>query len=126
MVTIENKEVCLKGWMIIMSVSKKDFYRQCGNAILGVQSRHHGNKGTQKQRNATRQGMASLACFIDLAADLMPHRFRTLSTEERVVERVLWADTIWKDIRGNLNEVLLNLSFYVSVQCGLCMTIHEA
>ena len=106
-VTLENEEVCLKGWMIIMSVSKTEFYRQRSNAGLGVRSSHHGNRGSRKRRAGTRQALASLACIIDATADSMPHRFRTLATGERVVERVLPAGTKWKDIRNKLNEVRL-------------------
>lgn len=106
-VLLENDEVCLKGWMIIMAVSKTEFYRQRANAGLGVRSSHHGNRGTKKRRAGTRQASASLACIVEASADLMPHRFRTLPSGERVVERVLPAGTKWKDIRGKLNEVRL-------------------
>lgn len=88
-----------------MSVSKTEFYRERANARLAVRSTHHGNKGMKKRRASTRQALASLACIIDACADMMPHRFQTLASGKRVVERVLPAGTKWKDIRGRLNEV---------------------
>lgn len=122
-VTLENDEVCLKGWMIIMAVSKTEFYRQRANAGLGVRSNHHGNRGMKKRRPGTRQASASLACIINASADLMPHRFRTLPSGERVVERVLPAGTKWKDIRERLNEVSVFAVCFSAVSCPFLQAI---
>jgi hypothetical protein len=105
-VSLENFEVCLKAWYIIHSVSKADLYRFKRNSTQGMRASHHGNRGTKKRRIATQQAFASLSAMIECSADLMPYKFRTLPTGERVVERVLLARTKWKDLQHRVNEIM--------------------
>jgi hypothetical protein len=63
------------------------------DSAQGMRASHHGNWGTKKRRTATQQAFVSLSAMIECSADLMPHKFRTLPTGERVVERVLPART---------------------------------
>ena len=105
-VSLESFEVCLNAWYIIHSVSKADFYRFKRNSAQGMRASHHGNRGTKKRRTATQQAFASLSAMIECSADLMPHKFRTLPTGERVVECVLPAGTKWKDLQHRVNEVM--------------------
>jgi hypothetical protein len=44
--------------------------------------------------------------MIECSADLMPHKFQTLPTRERVIERVLPVGTKWKDLQSRVNEVM--------------------
>jgi hypothetical protein len=44
--------------------------------------------------------------MIEYSVDLMPHKFRTLPTGERVVEHVLPAGTKWKDLQHRVNEIM--------------------
>jgi hypothetical protein len=117
-VSLEGCEVCVNAWSIIHSVSRDDFYRFKGYAARGMRASHHGNRGTKKRQVATRQACTSLSAMIEGATDLMPHKFRTLPSGERVVERVLPSGTKWKDLLHRINEVLfpyygLLSSFYV-------------
>jgi hypothetical protein len=104
-ITIESIDVCCKAWYIIHGVSKADFYRQATYAKEGRRSRHHGNVGLKKPREATRQAVATLATIIVPLADAMPHKTRTLMTGEKVVEKVLPTGTKWKDILLDVNAV---------------------
>jgi hypothetical protein len=83
--SLEGHEACLIAWSIIHSVSRVDFYRFKGYSTRGMCASHHGNRGTKKRRVAIRQAWASMAAMIVGAADLMPHRFRTLPSGERVL-----------------------------------------
>jgi ribosomal protein L34E len=105
-VSLEGHEVCLNTWSIIHSVSRADFYRFKGYSTHGMHTSHHGNRGTKKRRVATRQACASLAAMIEGVANLMPHKFRTLPSGERVIERILPSGTKWKDLQHHINEVL--------------------
>jgi hypothetical protein len=61
--------------------------------------------------------------MIECSADLMPHKFRILPTGERVVERVLPAETKWKDLQHRLNEVMSScLKQYVVLNVN-CISI---
>jgi hypothetical protein len=104
-ITIESIDVCCKAWYTIHGVSKADFYRQAAYAKEGRRSRHHGNVGLKKPREATRQATATLATIIVPLADAMPHKTRTLTTGEKVVEKVLPTGTKWKDILLDVNAV---------------------
>jgi hypothetical protein len=104
-ITIESIDVCCKAWYTIHGVSKADFYRQATYANEGRRSRHHGNVGLKKPRESTRQATATLATIIAPLADAMPHKTRTLSTGEKVVEKVLPTGTKWKDILLDVNAV---------------------
>jgi hypothetical protein len=104
-ITIESIDVCCKAWYTIHGVSKADFYRQASYAKEGRRSRHHGNVGLKKPRESTRQATATLATIIEPLADAMPHKTRTLSTGEKVVEKVLPTGTKWKDILLDVNAV---------------------
>jgi hypothetical protein len=105
-VFLEGHEVCVNAWSIIHSISRADFYWFKGYAARGMRASHHGNRGTKKRRVATRQACASLFAMIEVAADLMPHKFRTLPSGERVIECVLPSGTKWKDLQHHINEVL--------------------
>ena len=104
-ITIESMDVCCKAWYTIHGVSKADFYRQATYAKEGRRSRHHGNIGLKKPRESTRQAIATLATIIAPLADAMPHKTRTLTTGEKVVEKVLPTGTKWKDILLDVNAV---------------------
>jgi hypothetical protein len=56
--------------------------------------------------------------MIECSADLMPHKFRTPPTGERVVEHVLPAGTKWKDLQSLVNEVMTSC-LEDSMQCWL-------
>ena len=88
-ISIESIDVCCKVWYIIHAVSKTDFYRQVAYVKEGRQSHHHGNVGLKKPREAIRQATATLVTIIVPLADAMPHKIRTLTTDEKVVEKVL-------------------------------------
>ena len=104
-VTLENVEVCCTAWYTIHAVSKADFYRFRSYSSLGRRSRFHGNSGTKKPREATLQASATLSTIIVPLADAMPHKTRTLSTGEKVVQMVLPTGTKWKNILTDINEV---------------------
>ena len=104
-VTLENVEVCCTAWYTIHAVSKADFYRFRKYSSLGRRSRFHGNAGTKKPREATLQASATLSTIIVPLADAMPHKTRTLSTGEKVVQMVLPTGTKWKNILTDINEV---------------------
>jgi len=104
-ITLEGIDVCCKAWYNIHGVSKAEFYRQAAYAKEGRRSRHHGNVGLKKPREATRQATATLATIIVPLADAMPHKTRTLPTGEKVVEKVLPTGTKWKDILLDVNAV---------------------
>jgi hypothetical protein len=54
--------------------------------------------------------------MIEEAADLMPRKFRTLPSRERVVERVLPSGTKWKDLQHHINEVFtLFMGYYIHI-----------
>jgi hypothetical protein len=61
--------------------------------------------GLKKPRESTRQATTTLATIIAPLADAMPHKTRTLSTGEKVVEKVLPTGTKWKDILLDVNAV---------------------
>jgi hypothetical protein len=86
-------------------VSKADFYRQVAYAKEGRWYNHHGNVGLKKLREATRQATAILATIIVPLADAMPHKTHTVTTGEKVVEKVLPIGTKWKDILLDVNAV---------------------
>jgi hypothetical protein len=114
--SLEGHQVCLIAWSIIHSVPRADFYRFKGYSTRGMHTSHHGNWGTKKRRVATRQACASLAAMIEEAADLMPRKFRTLPSRERVVERVLPSGTKWKDLQHHINEVFtLFMGYYIHI-----------
>ena len=104
-VTLENVEVCCTAWYTIHAVSKSDFYRFQKYSSLGRRSRFHGNSGTKKPREATLQASATLSTIIVPLADAMPHKTRTLSSGEKVVQMVLPTGTKWKNILTDINEV---------------------
>ena len=104
-ITLESIDVCCKAWYTIHGVSKAEFYRQSAYAKEGRRSRHHGNLGLKKPREATRQATATLATIIVPLADAMPHKTRTTLTGEKVVEKVLPTGTKWKDILLDVNAV---------------------
>ena len=104
-ITLENIDVCCTAWYSIHGISKTEFYRQSGYAKEGRRSRHHGNLGLTKPREATRQATATLATIIVPLADAMPHKTRTIVTGEKVVEKVLPTGTKWKDILLDVNAV---------------------
>jgi hypothetical protein len=104
-ITIESIDVCCKAWYTIHGVSKADFYRQATYAKEGCRSRHHGNMGLKKPREATRQATATLATIIVPLVDTMPHKTSTLTTGEKVVEKVLPTGTKWKDILLDVNAI---------------------
>ena len=104
-VTLENVEVCCTAWYIIHAVSKADFYRFRKYSSLGRRSRFHGNFGAKKPREATLQAAATLSTIIVPLADAMPHKTRTLSSGEKVVQMVLPTGTKWKNILTDINEV---------------------
>ena len=104
-ITLESIDVCCTAWYTIHGVSKAEFYRQAGYAKEGRRSRHHGNLGLKKPREATRQASATLATIIVPLADAMPHKTRTIATGEKVVEKVLPTGTKWKDILLDVNAV---------------------
>ena len=104
-VTLENVEVCCTAWYTIHAVSKADFYRFRKYSESGRRSRFHGNSGTKKPRDATIQASATLSTIIVPLADAMPHKTRTLSTGEKVVQMVLPMGTKWKNILTDINEV---------------------
>ena len=87
--TIESIDVFCKAWYTINVVSKMDFYRQGAYAKEGCRSRHHGIVGLRKPREATRQTTATLGTINVPLADAVPHKTRTLTTGEKVVEKVL-------------------------------------
>ena len=105
MVTLENVEVCCKAWYTIHAISKADFYRFRNYSSLGRRSSFHGNYGTKKPREATRQAAATLSTLIVPLADAMPHKTRTLPSGEKVVQMVLPAGTKWKTILVDVNDV---------------------
>jgi hypothetical protein len=88
-ITIENINVCCKAWYTIHGVYKPDFYTKDTYAKQGCRSRHHGNVGLKKPKESTRQAMTTLATIIAPLADVMPHKIQTLTTGEKVVEKVL-------------------------------------
>src|SRR5450631_355085 len=104
-ITLESIDVCCTAWYTIHGVSKAEFYRQAAYAKEGRRSRHHGNTGLKKPREATRQATATLATIIVPLADAMSHKTRTLTTGEKVVEKVLPTGTKWKDILLDVNAV---------------------
>ena len=104
-VTLENVEVCCTAWYTIHAVSKADFYRFRKYSASGRRSRFHGNSGAKKPRDATIQASATLSTIIVPLADAMPHKTRTLSTGEKVVQMVLPTGTKWKNILTDINEV---------------------
>ena len=104
-ITLEGTDVCCTAWYNIHGVSKAEFYRQAAYAKEGRRSRHHGNVGLKKPREATRQASATLATIIVPFVDAMPHKTRTLTTGEKVVEKVLPTGTKWKDILLDVNAV---------------------
>jgi hypothetical protein len=53
--------------------------------------------------------------------DLMPYKFCTLPSRERVVERVLLSGTKWKDLQHRINEVLF--SYYGLLSSFLCFKV---
>jgi hypothetical protein len=71
-----------------------------------MRASHHGNWGTKKKCIATQQAFATLSAMIEYSTDLMPHKFRTLPTEERIVECVLPTATKWEDLQHRVNEVM--------------------
>ena len=73
-ITVENIDVCCTAWYFIHGMSKTEFYRQSGYAKEGHLSRHHGNLGLTKPREATRQTIATLATIIVPLANAMPHK----------------------------------------------------
>ena len=104
-ITIENIDMCCKAWYTIHGVSKTHFYRKAAYAKEGRQSRHHRNVGLKKSKDATRQAMAILATIIVPLADAMSHKTYTLTTSEKVVEKILPTNTKWKDILLDVNAV---------------------
>ena len=111
-ITLENIDVCANAWFTIHGVSRSDFYRHGKYALEGRRSRYHGNLGSKKPREATRQAAATLSNIIVPMADAMPHKTRTLPTGEKVVQMVLPTGTKWKDILVDVNDV------GVRVGCG--------
>ena len=111
MVTLENVEVCCTAWYTIHIVSKANFYRFRKYSLLDHRSWFHGNSGTKKPREATLQASATLSTIIVSLqcnaplADAMPHKTRTLSLGEKVVQMVLSTGTKWKNILTDINEV---------------------
>jgi hypothetical protein len=95
-IIIESIDVCCKACYTIHGVSKTDFYRQTTYTKEGCRSRHHGNVGLKNTRESTRQATTTLATIIAPLADAMLHKTRTLTTDEKVVERVLPKGTKWK------------------------------
>ena len=61
--------------------------------------------GLKKPREATRQTTATLATIIVPLADAMPHKTRTLTNGEKVVEKILPTCTKWKDNLLDVNVV---------------------
>jgi hypothetical protein len=104
-VTLENVEVCCTAWYTIHAVSKADFYRFRKYSSVGRRSRFHGNSGTKKPKEATLQASATLSTIIVPLADAMPHKTRTLSSGEKVVQMVLPTGTKWKNILTDINDV---------------------
>jgi len=104
-ITIESIDVCCKALYTIHGVSKAEFYRQATYAKEGRRSRHHGNVGLKKPRESTRQATATLATIIAPLVDAMPHKTQTLTTGEKILEKVLLTCTKWKEILLDVNAV---------------------
>jgi hypothetical protein len=104
-VTLENVEVCCTAWYTIHAVSKADFYRFRKYSLMGRRSRFHGNSGTKTPMEATLEASATLSTIIVSLADAMPHKTRTLSLGEKVVQMVLLTGTKWKNILTDINDV---------------------
>jgi hypothetical protein len=110
--SLEGHEVCLIVWSIIHSISRANFYQFKGYSTCGMYASYHGNQGTKKRWVARWHACASLAAMIEGATDLMPHRFRTLPSGERVVKCVLPSRTKWKDLQHCINEVFFLFTGY--------------
>ena len=108
-VTLEGLDVCHNAWRHIMRVSESTFYRYAEYASQNMVAHLHGNSGLQKPRAHTIQATATLRCILEKSADHIPHRWRVLSSGEKVVTEVLPAIWKWKDTVPELNKV--NTSF---------------
>jgi transposase len=104
MVTVEEKNVCLRAWMHIAGVGESTFYRYMNYMKNDREARDHGNTGLLKPREHTEQATASLKCILDREADHMPHRSRTLKAGDKVVSKILPASFQWKNQLTKLNK----------------------
>ena len=87
------------------SVSKAEFYRQAAYIRKGRRSCYHGNVGLKKLKVAMRQATTSLVTIIVPLADAMSHKLSTLTTGEKVVDKVLPTGKKWKDILLDVNAI---------------------
>ena len=110
-VTLEGIDVCPFAWMKIMGVSSSTFYRNAKFTVVGHAAQNHGNMGLRKPRSHTIVAIATLGAILDRHADHMPHKTRVLSSEEKVVAKVLPSNFKWKDQIPLVDEHLAN--------CGL-------
>ena len=74
MITIEGINVCLHAWMNIAGVPESTFYRYLKYMKEDREARDHGNTGSKKTREHTKQATASLKCILDGEVDHMPYR----------------------------------------------------
>jgi len=104
MVTVEERNVCLRAWMHISVVAESTFYRYLNYMKDGREARDHGNTGLLKSREHTEQVTASLKCILDKEANHMPHRSWTLKAGDKIVSKILPASFQWKGQMKKLND----------------------
>lgn len=107
LVTVEGKEICLKGWQIIYAVPYRTFRNYANKAIRdNERGGPHGNCGMRKTKKATLQAVETLRNLLHSKADSMPHMYCTKPSGERVTQMVLPAGTRWKSFLPAINEVI--------------------
>ena len=103
-ITLKEREVCPTAWWIIHGIAKCTFYRYKEKAKSGKEADVHGNLGSKKPRMETIQAIATLRRLIELDADKMPHKTRTLESGEKVTAMVLPSSLRWSDQLKTINE----------------------
>ena len=90
--------------MHIAGVPESTFYRYLKYMKEDREARDHGNTGSKKTREHSKQDTASLKCILDREVDHMPHCSRTLKEGDKVVSKILPASFQWKGQLKKLND----------------------